>query len=459
MKKGDELSKMNENKIRVAEMFAGVGGFHLGLSRASSDFEVVWADQYEPGKKNQFAFNIYKHNFPNTNIVNDDISLIDKATIPDIDLLVGGFPCQDYSVASSGAKGIYGKKGVLWWDIKNVIETKWPQFIFLENVDRLLTSPGVNSQQPGRDFGMILRTLSDLGYGVNWKMINAADYGFPQRRRRTFIFAFRNDTNFMGQIKKIIQDGDESIAEFIVNMPPLSNTLRNISIDKISEIHLSKYDSLLDFSDNFSIIKGFKKTGIMVDGHVFMSNYYPQITKPQTLRSLIASNEKNESLYLSPKKIQKFKELKSGFRMIKISNTGHEYPYGMGAIAFPDPLDKPARTMVTSEHTTSRMSHVVKDPGNGRLRLISPEEAEKINTFPSGWTNVENVTLSNRYFTMGNALVVDLVKTISIEIASIINKENLKKHINHNKIEMIPTNMNKPQHYCQSRESCCLARF
>lgn len=437
MKRGEGLNKMNDRKIRVAEMFAGVGGFHLGLSRASSDFEVVWADQYEPGKKNQFAYNIYKHNFPNTNIINDDIALVDKTRIPEIDLLVGGFPCQDYSVASSGAKGIYGKKGVLWWDIKNVIEAKWPQFIFLENVDRLLTSPGVNTQQPGRDFGMILRTLSDLGYGVTWKMINAADYGFPQRRRRTFIFAFRNDTKLKKEIKGKLQLEKQAVAKFLKDMPPLSNTLKNVSIDKVSELDLTQYKGLTEFSNNFFVKSGFKKTGVMIDGHVFMSDYHPVKTEPQSLKSIIQSNEINESLYLTPEKEHKLKKLKSGFRTTKISKTGHEYPYGMGAIAFPDPLDKPARTMVTSEHTISRMSHVVEDPGNGRLRLISPEEAERINTFPSGWTDVENVTLPNRYFTMGNALVVDLVKIISIEIAILIKKEKRINYTNYSKLEVV----------------------
>lgn len=437
MRNGEELINMSDRKIRVAELFAGVGGFHLGLSRASSDYEVVWADQYEPGRKNQFAFNIYKNNFPNTNILNKDIALVDKTSIPDIDLLVGGFPCQDYSVASSGAKGIYGKKGVLWWDIKNVIEAKWPQFIFLENVDRLLTSPGANSQQPGRDFGMILRTLSDLGYGVTWKMINAADYGFPQRRRRTFIFAFRSDTSLKKDVKKILQHGKQNIAEFIKNMPPLSNTLENDTLEGVSEIDLTKYSSLIDFSDNFLVKKGFRKTGVMIDGRVFMSDYQPRTVEPQTLQNIIQSNEVDESLYLSSEKEQKFRALKSGFRTTKISKTGHEYPYSMGAIAFPDPLDKPARTMVTSEHTISRMSHVVEDPGNNRLRLISPEEAEKINTFPAGWTSGENITPSNRYFMMGNALVVDLIKVIGIEIDKLAKKENRKKYNNNNKLEII----------------------
>ncbi|UVW15737.1 DNA (cytosine-5-)-methyltransferase [Leuconostoc citreum] len=412
------------DKIKVAEMFAGVGGFHLGLSRASDVYEVVWADQFEPARKNQFAYDIYKTRFPNTNVVNKDISLVNKFNIPDMDLLVGGFPCQDYSIASSSAMGLYGKKGVLWWDIKDVIEAKWPKFIFLENVDRLLTSPGTKSGQPGRDFGMILRTLSDLGYGVTWKMINAADYGYPQRRRRTFIFAVREDTKFKETMNKLRHKSINQIEEFILNMPPLSNSLKNQAIGEVTHVNLNKIIKLSDFSNDFKINRGFRKTGFMIDGQVYMADFEPDVRQPKTLRNIIEPNNSDEKLYLTKEMEDKFTKLKGGFRTTKISKTGYEYPYGMGKIAFPDSLDYPARTMVTSEHTVSRMSHVVRDPGNNKLRLISPEEAEQINTFPAGWTSGKNITPSNRYFTMGNALVVDLVKEISEQILYLANLEN-----------------------------------
>lgn len=413
---------MSKSKIRVVEMFAGVGGFHLGLSKASQNFKVVWANQYEPTRKNQFAFKIYKKNFPKTPASNEDITKLNKEEIPEMDLLVGGFPCQDYSVATSGAQGIMGKKGVLWWDIHEVIYLKSPRYIFLENVDRLLASPGVRSNQPGRDFGMMLRTLSELGYCVSWKMINAADYGYPQRRRRTYIFGFKNNTEFCNKLSKIIKDEDE-IINFLTNMAPFSSTMTNESIHDIQKIDLFKIEFLTEFSDTFSTNKGFRKTGFMIDGKVFMADYIPKARKEVTLGEIIIPNLENEELYLTPEKADKFKELKNGFQMEKISRTGHAYKYGMGKMEFPDSLSKPARTMVTSESTVSRMSHVVKDPGNNRLRLLSPEEAERINTFPERWTELEGVTESNRYFTMGNALVVDIIKEIGEEIIKIINKD------------------------------------
>ncbi len=429
---------MENYNIRVAEMFAGVGGFHLGLHRASKHFDIVWANQYEPAKRNQFAHDIYKKNFPETLITNEDISKLDKSQIPDFDLLVGGFPCQDYSVASSRAKGLYGKKGVLWWDIIEVLKEKNPQFIFLENVDRLLTSPGVKTDNAGRDFGMILKTLSKLDYGVTWKMINAADYGFPQKRRRTFIFGFRNDTHYMKKVREIFKKEDNDILSFLTNSAPFSSTLKNEKIENYVQIDLNEYDDLAIFSEKFSIKKGFKKTGVMVDGLVYHADYQPVIRKKNILRDIIKPVEKDSSLYLSHEKVEKFKQLKGGFRTTKISKTGYEYKYGMGKVPFPDSLDQPARTMVTTEHTISRMSHVISDPETNKLRLISPEEAEKINTFPENWTKLDGVSDSNRYFTMGNALVVNLVAEIGSQIIDLIKVEDIgKTSINLKTIEKI----------------------
>lgn len=414
---------MINSKIKVVDLFAGVGGFHLGLSRASEQYEVVWANQYEPSRKNQFAYNIYKKNFPQTPISNEDITKVNKKEIPDMDLLVAGFPCQDYSVATAGAKGIVGKKGVLWWQIVEAIKHKEPKYLLFENVDRLLASPGVKTKQTGRDFGIILRTLSDLGYGVSWKMINAADYGYPQRRRRTFIFAYRKGSNFYKSVSNIAKNDDEKIKEFIKEMPPFSSTMLNESISDLKKIDLNNFKNLTEFSNDFSVKKGFKKTGIMIDGKVYMADYLPKCRKEAVLRDLLVENIEDEKFYLDSDKIERFKVQKKGFHEIKISRTGYEYKYGMGSMQFPDPIDRPARTIVTSESTVSRMSHVVRDPGNNRLRVLSPVETERINTFPDDWTKLDGVVNSNRYFTMGNALVVDLIKEIGEEMLDIINEE------------------------------------
>ena len=197
----------------VCELFAGVGGFHLGLSK-SKELKVIWANQWEPNKTKQYAYECYVSHFPNTKALNVDIAKINeeenKYEIPDHTLLVGGFPCQDYSVASTLAQGIQGKKGVLWWEIEKIIKRKKPPFILLENVDRLLKSP---AKQRGRDFGIMLTCFKNLGYDVEWRVINAAEYGFQQRRRRIFIFAYNKETKFYNKVDKFINKYD--IDEYI----------------------------------------------------------------------------------------------------------------------------------------------------------------------------------------------------------------------------------------------------
>ena len=130
--------------------------------------------------------------------VNDDIAKIDTKDIPDHDLIVGGFPCQDYSVARTSAKGLEGRKGVLWWEIHRILTDKKPSFAMLENVDRLLKSP---TSQRGRDFAVMLASFAELGYIVEWRVINAADYGMPQRRRRVFIMGYAPGTTQYDALK------------------------------------------------------------------------------------------------------------------------------------------------------------------------------------------------------------------------------------------------------------------
>ena len=187
--------------IKTIELFAGVGGFRLGLeknnSKQNNAFKIVWSNQWEPSTKTQHASMVYEAKWVKKNHSSEDIAKViknDFDSIPDHDLLVGGFPCQDYSVARSlnNAGGIKGKKGVLWWSIHDILRLKKdnaPKYLMLENVDRLLKSP---SNQRGRDFAIMLASLSDLGYAIEWRVINAAEYGMPQRRKRVYIMAYKD---------------------------------------------------------------------------------------------------------------------------------------------------------------------------------------------------------------------------------------------------------------------------
>lgn len=408
---------------RMVEMFAGVGGFRVAFENLASGWTTVWANQWEPGKTKQYAYDCYlSHWGDKANIVNKDISTIDKKTVPDMELLVGGFPCQDYSVAHSGARGIQGKKGVLWWDVYGMIKDKHPKFVLLENVDRLLSSPG--KKQRGRDFGIILYTLNMLGYGVQWRAINAADYGFPQKRRRVFIFAYANDTNYYKSINK------DNLKDTIINNSaynelPISDTLEDEytgSIITKNPLLKEDFADVVDFSNNFSML--FQKTGIMHEGTVYTAKYTPAYKGIlSTLNDIVEDSVDDNTLFLEskPGRSKKMEYLKSSKRIPRVDKNGYKYTYSEGAMPFPDPLDRPGRTMLTSEHSVNRSTHAVKDKKTGELRFLSPLECERLNMFPDNWT--ENIPSSARYFTMGNALVVGVVQAIGKTIDKIMDNE------------------------------------
>ncbi|WMJ86976.1 DNA (cytosine-5-)-methyltransferase [Anaerocolumna sp. MB42-C2] len=395
----------------VCELFAGVGGFRLGLERSSKDWQTVWANQWEPGKKNQFAFECYCSHFgKNPNHVNKDISSIDKYSIPDHNLLVGGFPCQDYSVARTGATGINGKKGVLWWDIRDILEAKHPKFVLLENVDRLLKSP---ASQRGRDFGIILTCFNKLGYSVEWRIINAADYGFAQRRRRTFIFAFRNDTTFAQH--RI----DKNPIYIINNIGFFANAFPIVASNELKESAL-EYTDLADVTEKFSC--SFENSGFMCDGTIYTCGTTP-IYKESTKLQDIVTHGVSEKYYLG-NDLSKWEYLKGAKKIERTSKTGYTYIFSEGPIAFPDPLDKPARTMLTSEATSNRSTHVIEDPITKNYRLLTPIEAERIQGFEDDWTNT-GMAERNRYFCMGNALVVGLITQMGNYLNHIFEHESI----------------------------------
>jgi DNA (cytosine-5)-methyltransferase 1 len=406
--------------IKVVELFAGVGGFRLGLEQSSEKFNTVWANQWEPNKKVQHAFNCYTNHFgENQNHVNEDIHTV-LDNVPNHDLLVGGFPCQDYSVARTQARGIEGKKGVLWWDINDIIKSKKPSFVILENVDRLLRSP---SSQRGRDFGIILRCLNDLGYAVEWRVVNAAEYGFAQRRRRAFIFAYKKTTKFYKNISKIIDLNafnesarnllfDDSFFAPAFPVDKEFDPVKKISVDDISS---ENYSDLTEVSESFK--SDFYNAGIMFDGKIFTQQTKPISIEPVTLREIIHNQEVDERFFLNGR-LEKWTYLKGAKKVSRVRPNGVPYTFAEGNMKFPDDIDLPARTMLTSESSVNRSTHVVKDFATGRLRKLTPIECERLNGFDDNWTNT-GMPEKFRYFCMGNALVVPVVKLMGDRLLEI----------------------------------------
>ena len=290
---------------------------------------------------------------------------MDKAAIPDHPLLVGGFPCQDYSVAHTlkSSKGIEGKKGVLWWQIRDTLEAKQAPFVLLENVYRLLKSP---AKQRGRDFGIILACLNDLGYSAEWRVINAAEYGGAQRRRRTFIFAYRNDT-----LHATINE--QNPADVITTTGLMPQAFPVVDGVQISTITLPT--DIVEVSDTFTF--PFKSAGFMTGGTIYTSDVEPVIEQPILLGSILEKCT-DEDFYLTVDELKDWAYMKGSKRINRTAANGHEYVFSEGPVGFPDSWDKPSRTMLTSESTKNRSTHVVADPGTGRLRILLPVEAERL---------------------------------------------------------------------------------
>lgn len=401
----------------ICELFAGVGGFRVGFDRLNSGWETTWFSQWEPGAKTQWAHDCYVHHFGESPDLNgelhtgEDISTVNKNNIPNHSLLVGGFPCQDYSVAHTlaSAHGIEGKKGVLWWQIRDILIAKRAPFCMLENVDRLLKSP---AKQRGRDFGVILACLAAEGYSAEWRVVNAAQYGAAQRRRRTFIFAYRNDTIYGQRMadaepETVIQDSGLMAKAFPVK-----------SMGKITQTVLD--NDIVSVSDHFAF--AFENAGYMHAGNVYTVKIAEEEEAPITLGAILQRNVE-EKYYIPGDKMAKWIYLKGAKKIPRTSANGHKYVFSEGPIAFPDPGDKPGRTMLTSESTLNRSTHVVGDPGTLRLRLLTPVEAERLQGFDDDWTNT-GMPDRMRYFCMGNALVVPMITRMGRVLDAIIAEED-----------------------------------
>ena len=420
----------SKKTIRIAELFAGVGGFRLGLEGyhnpdepdmelpAAGPFKTVWANQWEPPgtESKQFAARCYKARFGEKSVVNEDIHVVlDKfergeIDIPDVDMVVGGFPCQDYSVAKplSQAGGIEGKKGVLWWDIYRFLQLKHPRYVLLENVDRLLKSP---ASQRGRDFAIILSCFDDLGYSVEWRVVNSAEYGFPQRRKRTYILAriTGEDWNLDAQIS------DGLMAQAFPIEAPDAATIGHVDIPD------DPYLATRDFNKGGKV-SPFMDAGVMQDGQVATCKVVEKYAGPRRVLGdvLVGEEDVPEEFFIEPSKLPQWEYLKGAKHEERTNKkTGFTYTYSEGSMAFPDATDKPSRTILTGEggRGASRFKHVIKTD-DGRYRRLVPDELDQLQGFPRGWTNT-GMTDGQRAFCMGNALVVGVPHAIGKVLAEL----------------------------------------
>lgn len=422
------MQETNHNKIKVVELFAGVGGFRIGLEGASDDYDTIWNNQWEPSTIHQDASLVYKARFGSKGHCNKDINTVLTEDIPNHDLMVGGFPCQDYSVAStlSRSGGIEGKKGVLWWQIYRILNEKGdnrPKYLFFENVDRLLGSP---AKQRGRDFAIILASLADLGYIVEWRVINAAEYGMPQRRRRTYIVGYHNDSPIASKVRKlkdwVLYDG----------------VMAKAFPFRVKDKTCSEFDiigTIKEVSDNFNKdgkASPWGNAGVMQDRHIYSVDAEPVYEGPTMNLGGIIVDESfvPEEFFITQDDVAKWEYEKGAKKIERTSKEGFKYVFSEGGMAFPDSLDKPSRTIITGEGgaAASRFKHVVITP-SGRYRRLIPLELERLNMFPDNHTYHPDVTDGRRAFLMGNALVCGIVQQVGKSLYRFIyEKEPVSTH-------------------------------
>ncbi len=406
--------------IKVIELFAGVGGFRIGFERANeflkeNIFSVTWSNQWEPNEKQQHASKVYVTRWGHENHSNEDIAKVPTTAIPSAEILVGGFPCQDYSVARTlnQSAGIAGKKGVLWWDIHRILQDKLPKVVLLENVDRLLGSP---ASQRGRDFALILASMNDLGYSVEWRVINSGEYGFPQRRKRTFILGYLKGT-------KPYKAMDQHPYGWLSSEGTLAKSFKAThSLSQVPTHPTFKIEGDLPtitetFNKKNPKISPFMNSGLSINREVLTYKAIPTHDgKFFTLSDvLIDEFDVPDEYFIPANELPKWQFHKGAKSLERVKKDGTVYSYDEGPVSFPDSLDKPSRTIITGEggRSPSRFKHVVLTK-SGKYRRLTPIELERLNGFPDNHTLIDSVTDARRAFFMGNALVTGVVTRIAM---------------------------------------------
>lgn len=336
-------------EIRVGHMFAGIGGFPLGLKQASPRFKTVWANEID-----KYACQIYRKNFPQDTLIEGDIKEVDSADIPDIDILDGGFPCQPFSVAGK-REGFQDIRGTLFFEIMRIAQAKRPKILFLENVKGLL------SHDNGDTFETILRALGNAGYWWEYKVLNSKFFGVPQNRERVFIIG--HSRNYSTRQIFPVSSDDEPFDE----VGEVAGTLTGGG-------HSGGLHSNMTAIISKAVRSGDRSS---LDRHSW---------------DLIQLNEddgKQVNRVYSPEGISPTVPTASGGRHIP----------------------KIAQSLQTDGFLRSGSSFGTDKPQSSRnIRRLTPTECERLQGFPDGFT--EGISDTQRYKCLGNAVTVPVIQAI-----------------------------------------------
>ena len=217
-----------KSTVRFVDLFCGIGGFHTSLQEVCAERSLkpvcVFSSDIDPECQKA-----YLANFGKTPV--GDITKVNESDVPDHDILLAGFPCQPFSICG-GMKGFEDTRGTLFFDIARILQAKRPAAFLLENVKLLVG----NNQ--GRTLNQILRTLHGLGYHVNYRVLNALDFGLPQKRERIFIVGFKEDSPYEWPIGGIPMKALEQILE--KNVPSNFYASEHIRRNRLNKLKPTK---------------------------------------------------------------------------------------------------------------------------------------------------------------------------------------------------------------------------
>lgn len=372
--------------MKYIELFCGIGGFRYGLEtirwtrleghRDNADtssresFQCVWANDID-----KYACQVYRKNFGTGELYEGDIRTVDAATIPDHDLIVGGFPCQSFSIAGKRG-GFEDTRGALFFEICRIARAKRTKYLFLENVKGLL------NHNQGKTFETIIRTLDELGYDCEWQVLNSKNYGVPQNRERVFIIAnIRGERRL--QVFPIREDSQPDIV-----LPTL--TARYYG-GQANGGYIG-YKQAQDLKFMYGIM-GDKNKMWLEDGKDNSRNF------PQGQR------------VYSPEGIS-----------AQLTAQGSGWGAKTGLYEIPET----AQALQTDGQSRTGTSWGTNKPQSARsIRRLTPIECERLQGFPDNWTkygidkNGEEVLISDsqRYKMCGNAVTTNVITEIGKRLA------------------------------------------
>lgn len=385
--------------IKYFSMFSGIGGFEVGIekSKYGNRFESVGFSEID-----EYATSIYKKHYPNTTNYGD-ATKIKTEELPEFDFLVGGFPCQSFSIAGR-QKGLDDTRGTLFFEIARILKDKRPGYFLLENVRGLL------SHDAGKTFQTVLEVLSSLGYCIKWEIYNSKDYGVPQRRERIFIKGYsrkqcgreilsfgRCDEKDNGKLNEsVLNDDGDVIDKYFLKI----DENRRITTTKDGNalcLHttrpqrpLSKRLTNYVLEDHFTQID--EHRAVTTDKE--KENYYAVTTRPRVMPLY----KKQDNYVLEDKRTIK----KLG------STTGHQ----SGGVYDAEGIS-PA--LCSTDY-----KNPVKIVNNYRIRKLTPLECERLQGFEDNWTEYgadgEKISDTQRYKCIGNAVTTNVISHIINEM-------------------------------------------